>query len=103
MQDLYRDISRLIQLAHPGEGDELVKYVGVESFINALDDRYLRLEVLKLRPADLEASGWKRLWIRWTGRPQIPMIRVADVLLPAPALCSQWLVISLIRTVTLTS
>ena len=40
LQDLYRDISRLIQLAHPGEGDELVKYVGVESFINALDDRY---------------------------------------------------------------
>ena len=57
MQDLYRDISRLIQLAHPGEGDELIKYVGVQSFINALDDRYLRLEVLKLRPADLEAAA----------------------------------------------
>ena len=35
LQDLYRDISRLIQLAHPGEGDKLVKYIGVESFINA--------------------------------------------------------------------
>ena len=27
LQDLYQDISCLIQLAHPGEGDELVKYV----------------------------------------------------------------------------
>jgi len=57
LQDLYRDISRLIQLAHPGEGDKLVKYIGVESFIRALDDRYLRLEILKLRLANLEEAA----------------------------------------------
>jgi len=41
LQDLCRDISRLIQLAHPGEGDKLVKYIGIESFIAALNDREL--------------------------------------------------------------
>ena len=56
LQDLYRDISRLIQLAHPGEGDKLVKYIGVESFINALNDRELEYEILKLKPADLEEA-----------------------------------------------
>ena len=48
LQDLYRDISRLIQLAHPGAGDKLVKYVGVESFFATLNDRDLEYEVLKL-------------------------------------------------------
>jgi len=64
LQDLYRDISRLIQLAHPGEGDKLVKYVGIESFIAALNDRDLEYEVLKLKPADLEeaVSHAVRLW-----------------------------------------
>ena len=56
LQDLYRDISRLIQLAHPGEGDKLVKYVGVESFIAALNDRHLEYEVVKLKPADLKEA-----------------------------------------------
>jgi len=54
LQDLYQDISHLIQLAHPGAGDKLVKYVGVKSFIAALNDRDLEYEVLKLEPADLE-------------------------------------------------
>jgi len=56
LQDLYRDISHLIQLAHPGEGDKLVKHIGIESFINSLDDRDLRFEILKLKPADLEEA-----------------------------------------------
>jgi len=58
LQDLYRDISRLIQLAHPGVGDKLVKYVyvGVESFVAALNYRDLECEVLKLEPADLEEA-----------------------------------------------
>jgi len=38
LQDLYRDISRLIQLGDPGAGDKLVKYVDVESFVAALND-----------------------------------------------------------------
>ena len=38
LQDFYRDISRLIQLAYPGADDELVKYVGKESFIATLND-----------------------------------------------------------------
>ena len=55
---MYRDISRLIQLAHPGEGDKLVNHIGIESFINALNDRDgdLELEILKLKPADLEEA-----------------------------------------------
>jgi len=56
LQDLYRDISRLIQLAHPGEGDKLVNHIGIESFINALNDHDLELEILKLKPADLEEA-----------------------------------------------
>jgi len=44
LQDLYRDISHLIELAHPGEGDKLVKYIGVESFINVLNDRNLSMK-----------------------------------------------------------
>jgi len=56
LQDLYQDISRLIQLAHPGEGDKLVNHIGIESFINALNDRDLELEILKLKPADMEEA-----------------------------------------------
>jgi len=57
LQDLYRDISRLIQLAHSGAGDKLVRYVGVESFVTALNDKDLEYEVLKLEPTDLEEAA----------------------------------------------
>jgi len=108
LQDLYRDISRLIQLAHPGEGDKLVKYIGVESFINALDDRYLRLEILKLKPKDLEEAASHAIRLEALvdsvdGKTTDSKATVADGLLPAPALCSQWLMISRIRAMTLTS
>jgi len=56
LQDLYRDISRLIQLAYPGAGDKLVKHVGVESFIAPLNDRDLEYEVLKPEPTSLEEA-----------------------------------------------
>ena len=57
LQDLYRDISHLIQLAYPGAGDKLVKHVGIESFIAALNDRDLEYEVLQLEPTGLEEAA----------------------------------------------
>ena len=54
LQDLCRDISRLIQLAYPGEGGRFVSLVGVDTFVTALNDRELAYEVLKLEPKTLE-------------------------------------------------
>jgi len=56
LQDLYRDISRLIQLAYPGADNVLVTYIGIESFIAALNDPELQYEVLKQEPPSLEAA-----------------------------------------------
>ena len=108
LQDLYRDISRLIQLAHPGEGDKLVKYVGVESFIRALDDRYLRLEVLKLKPTDLEEAASHAIRLEALvdsvdGKTTDSSDQGGGRSSARPALCSQWLIISQIRTTTLIS
>ena len=47
LQDLYRDISRLLQLAYPGANSSLLNHVGIDSFIAALNDRDLEYEVLK--------------------------------------------------------
>jgi len=47
LQHLYRDISRLVSLAHPSDDAKLVDHVGKEAFICALNDGPLQLEVLK--------------------------------------------------------
>ena len=64
LQDLYRDITRLIQLAYPGVDNVIVTHVGIESFIAALSDPKLEYEVLKRELPSLEAqqamlSSWK--------------------------------------------
>jgi len=54
LQHLYRDISRLVSLAHPSDDAKLVDHVGKEAFIRALNDGPLQLEVLKGEPETLE-------------------------------------------------
>jgi len=54
VQDLYRDISRLVQLAHPTESSHFWAHVGIDAFVGALNDRELEFEVLKLEPKTLE-------------------------------------------------
>jgi len=56
LQDLYRDISRLIQLAYPSEGGRFVSRMGVDAFVTALNDRELEYGVLKLEPKTLEEA-----------------------------------------------
>ena len=54
LQDLYRDISRLVQLAHPTKSSHFWAYVGINAFVGALNDRDLEFEILKLEPKTLE-------------------------------------------------
>ena len=56
LQNLYRDISRLVSLAYPSEDAKLTDHVGKESFINALNDGPLQMEVMKGEPSNLEAA-----------------------------------------------
>ena len=56
LQHLYRDISRLVSLAHPSDDAKLVDHVGKEAFIRALSDGPLQLEVLKGEPKTLEEA-----------------------------------------------
>ena len=53
LQDLHRDISRLVQLAHPRENSWFLVHVGVDSFIAALNNRDLEFDILKLEPQTL--------------------------------------------------
>jgi len=57
LQDLYRDVSRLIQLAYSGEGGRFVSRVGVDAFVTALNDRELEYEMLKPEPKTLEEAA----------------------------------------------
>ena len=57
LQDLYRDTTRLIQLAYPGVDNVLVTHVGIESFIAAFNDPKLEYEVRKREPPSLEAGA----------------------------------------------
>ena len=53
LQELHSDISQLVQLADPNEGSSFLAYVGVNSFIVALNDSNLEFEILKLEPQTL--------------------------------------------------
>ena len=97
LQDLYVDISRLVQLAHPNEGESLTKYVGVESFVNALNDRELEYEILKFKPADLEEAVNHAVRLEALGD------RTGGVTKAALALCLLCLTTSQRRTAMLTS
>jgi len=53
LQELHRDISRLVQLAFPNEPGSFLALEGRNAFLNALDDGDLEYEVLKLQPKTL--------------------------------------------------
>jgi len=57
LQDLYRDISLLLQLAYPGANPSLINHVGIDSFIAVLNDREMEYEVLKRDPASLQEAA----------------------------------------------
>jgi len=57
LQDLYRDISHLLQLAYPGEGGRFISLIGVDTFITAVNEKELEYEVLKLEPKTLEEAA----------------------------------------------
>jgi len=48
LQTLYQEMSHLLQLAYPDEGERFISRLGVDTFITALNDRELEYEVLKL-------------------------------------------------------
>jgi len=53
LQDLHQDISRLVQLAHPTETAKFWSHVGINAFIDALDDKALAFEVMRFEPKTL--------------------------------------------------
>jgi len=57
LQDLYRDISRLLQLAYPGEDSNYTKCYGIDSFIVSLNDPALEFEVMKQAPPNLQEAA----------------------------------------------
>jgi len=57
LQELHRDISRLVQLAFPDQPASYLALVGRHVFLNALDDGALEYEVLKLPPKTLAEAA----------------------------------------------
>jgi len=57
LQDLYTDISHLLQLAYHGVDSALVNHVGIQSFTAALNDPNFEYEVLKREPTSLQAAA----------------------------------------------
>ena len=57
LQELHRDISRLVQLAFPDQPASYLALVGRHAFLNALDDGALEYEVLKLQPKTLSDAA----------------------------------------------
>jgi len=53
VQELHCDISRLVQLAFPGQPASCLALVARQAFLNALDNGALEYEVLKLQPKTL--------------------------------------------------
>ena len=50
LQELHRDISRLVQLAFPNETGSFLALQGRNAFLNAIEDADLEYEILKLEP-----------------------------------------------------
>jgi len=57
LQDLYRDISHLLQLAYPGEDNKFTQRTGIDSFIASLNDPDLEFEVMKQAPPNLQEAA----------------------------------------------
>ena len=56
LQTLYQDIRRLVSLAYPGAGPQLVTHVTLEAFLLGLNDPALQLEVMKSEPPNVEVA-----------------------------------------------
>ena len=57
IQDLYRDVSRLLQLAYPGEDAKSTERTGIDAFIAALNDGPMEFKVMKCQPKTLEEAA----------------------------------------------
>ena len=55
--DLYRDISRLLQLAYPGEDNKFTQRTDIDSFIASLNDPDLEYKVMKEAPPNLQEAA----------------------------------------------
>ena len=56
LQSLYQDICRLVALAYPGPSSALLRIVGRDAFLDALDDAALRVRILEWEPKDLDEA-----------------------------------------------
>ena len=56
LQSLYQDICRLIALAYPGPSSSLLRIVGRDAFLDALNDPGLRVRILEWEPIDLDEA-----------------------------------------------
>ena len=56
LQHLYREISRLVSLAHPTKSTDFTNHIGMEAFIRALNNGPLQLRVLEGEPTNLEQA-----------------------------------------------
>jgi len=56
LQHLYREINRLVSLAHPAKSADFTDHVGKEAFIRALNNGPLQLKVLEGEPTNLEQA-----------------------------------------------
>jgi len=56
LQHLYREISRLVSLAHPARDADFTDHVGKEAFIRALNNGPLQLKALEGEPTNLEQA-----------------------------------------------
>ena len=56
IQELYQDIRRLMALAYPGQVGELFEIVARDTFLDALNDRSLRVRILEREPQNLDEA-----------------------------------------------
>ena len=54
LQDLYLDIRRMAALAYPKGNGPLVQYIARDTFVDALDDLQLQVNVMEKEPATVE-------------------------------------------------
>jgi len=56
LQHLYREINRLVSLAHPAKSADFTDHIGKEAFIRVLNNGPLQLKVLEGEPTNLEQA-----------------------------------------------
>ena len=56
VQMLYNDIRRLLALSFPGESGPMCEVLGMDAFLNSLNDRALRIRVLDQSPKSLDEA-----------------------------------------------